>query len=56
MNSIKEKEPAPLPSTVSQFMKDLIESLLEKNPENRPDAASLLFNDRIKPHVEKIVN
>ena len=35
---IRECEPAPLPSTVSPFIKEIIAKLLEKNPENRPDA------------------
>jgi eukaryotic-like serine/threonine-protein kinase len=37
-NLIVESEPAPLPSTVSPFIKKLIAKLLDKNPENRPDA------------------
>lgn len=55
MNSIREKEPAPLPSTVSPFMKELIGSLLNKNPENRPDAASLLIKDEIRAHFLRII-
>ena len=35
---IKESKPAPLPSTVSPFIKEIIAKLLDKNPENRPDA------------------
>ena len=38
MNLIREKEPAPLPSTVSPFIKEIIAKLLDKNPENRVDA------------------
>ena len=43
MNLIREKEPAPLPSTVSPFIKEIIAKLLDKNPENRPEAKELLF-------------
>lgn len=56
MNSIKEKEPAPVPSTVSPFIKELIGSLLDKNPENRPDTASLLKRDEIHAYVLKIID
>jgi serine/threonine protein kinase len=38
MNLIREKEPAPLPSTVSPFIKEIIAKLLDKNPETRLDA------------------
>jgi hypothetical protein len=39
MKLISESEPAPLPSTVSPFIKEIIAKLLDKNPENRPDAS-----------------
>ena len=35
---IMEGNPAPLPSTVSAFIKEIIAQLLEKKPETRPDA------------------
>ena len=35
---IRENDPAPLPSTVSPFIKEIIAQLLDKNPETRPDA------------------
>ena len=38
MKLITESEPAPLPSTVPPFIKDIITKLLDKNPETRPDA------------------
>jgi serine/threonine protein kinase len=38
MKLISESEPAPLPSTVSPFIKEIIAKLLDKNPETRPDA------------------
>ena len=38
MKLIRESEPAPLPSTVSPFIKEIIAKLLDKNPETRPDA------------------
>jgi serine/threonine protein kinase len=38
MKLISECEPAPLPSTVSPFIKHIITNLLDKNPENRADA------------------
>ena len=38
MKLIRESEPAPLPSIVSPFIKEIISKLLDKNPEARPDA------------------
>ena len=37
-----EEEPNPLPSSVSPFMKEMVARLLDKNPETRPDALTLL--------------
>ena len=38
MKLITESEPAPLPSTVPPFIKDIIAKLLDKNPSKRPDS------------------
>lgn len=56
MNSIKDRAPEPLPNTVSLFIKVLIGSLLDKNPEKRPTACSILKLDQIKEHVVKIID
>lgn len=56
MSSIKDNDPASLSSSVSPFMKELIGTLLDKNPENRPDPASLLSKDEINAQAKKIVN
>ena len=56
MSSIKDNEPASLSSSVSPFMKELIGTLLDKNPENRPDPASLLSKVEINAQAKKIVN
>ena len=42
IDSITNNEPAPLPSSVSQFIKDIIKELLEKDPDSRPDAKQLI--------------
>ena len=55
MKLIKESEPPPLPSIVSHFIKDIIAKLLDKNPENRPNALELLNKDEIQPYIEKII-
>jgi hypothetical protein len=47
MNSIKEKEPAPLPSYVSPFIKSLIDKILDKNPLTRPDAKTLINSCKV---------
>ena len=55
MKLISESEPAPLPSTVPRFIREIIAKLLDKNPETRPDAKELLIRDEIKPYIEKII-
>ena len=40
--AIKDKEPAPLPTTVSPQIKQIILRLLDKNPQSRPSAETLL--------------
>jgi serine/threonine protein kinase len=42
MKSIGEDQPDPLPVSVSPFMKETVIKLLDKNPETRPDALTLL--------------
>ncbi len=37
IDAIKNNEPAPLPSTLSQFIKDIIKEIFSKSPEGRPD-------------------
>ena len=54
-NLIVESEPAPLPSTISPFIKELIARLLDKKPENRPDAEELLSKVEIRPYILKII-
>ena len=54
LKAITEKKPLPLPDTVSQFMKILLDKLLDKNPETRPDALTLLSIDKIFNEVIKI--
>jgi hypothetical protein len=39
---IRDNEPEPLPSHISNFTKDLVSSMLEKDPAKRPDALTLL--------------
>jgi hypothetical protein len=55
MKLISESEPAPLPSTVSPFIKEVIAKLLDKNPETRLDAQELLLKDEIRPYIQKII-
>ena len=40
--AIIEEEPALLPESISPFIKDILRLLLDKNPENRPNASELL--------------
>jgi hypothetical protein len=43
--AIKDKKPdqSHLPPNVSPFIKDTIERLLSKNPDERPDAETLVY-------------
>ena len=55
MKLITEREPAPLPSTVSPFIKEIIAKLLEKNPKTRPNAKELLKIREIRPYIDEII-
>ena len=51
---IRKEKPLPLPETVSPFMKNLVDKLLDKNPDTRPDALTLLSIDEIFNEVIRI--
>jgi len=51
IDGIRLHDPEALPSHISAFTKDLVSSMLEKDPEKRPDALTLLR----KPQIIKIV-
>ena len=55
IKAILTKEPEPLPDNTPQFIKDVISKLLEKSPEKRPDAASLLNSQELKVYAHKII-
>jgi hypothetical protein len=42
MRAIGNDQPPPLPDKVSSFLKETAIKLLDKNPETRPDALTLL--------------
>jgi serine/threonine protein kinase len=46
--AIKDKEYTPLPPYISPFIKEIIKSLLEKNPDSRPSAQELMKKDEIQ--------
>lgn len=48
IDSIKNNEPAPLPSTVPLYIKQIIHDLLDKNPKNRPSAQKMIEKDEIQ--------
>ncbi len=52
---IREKEPSPLPETVSPFIKQIISRLLEKNPENRIDADELVKLPEIEKYIQSMI-
>ena len=47
IDSIKNDQPAQLPTNVSPLIKELIGKLLDKNPDNRPDAEKLVNKTEI---------
>ena len=51
--AIKDNEPdlTKLPSTVYPFIKDTIEQLLKKNPDDRPSAQTLLEKEEMKVYI-----
>ena len=51
IDSIKNNEPAPLPPSVSPFIKELITVLLDKNAQSRPDAQTLIARDEIQVYI-----
>ncbi len=51
IDAIKNNEPAPLSSTVSPVIKEIITLLLDKNPDTRPSAQILIDNDKIKVYI-----
>jgi hypothetical protein len=56
IKSITDKEPNPLPSTVSPFIKRLIAMLLDKNPEARPNTKELIKMAEIQLYAKMIVS
>ena len=56
IDAIKNNNPAPLPSAVSQFIQDIIEELLNKNPGERPDAKELIDKDKIQVYIKQIIS
>ena len=54
IHSIKETEYRPLPPTVSPFVQQLMKNLLNKSPEERPDAGTILRMKEIEHFKTKI--
>ena len=50
--AIKELEPSPLPSSIKEENKKIVSMLLQKIPENRPDAKKLLQTKEVLNIVE----
>ena len=56
IEAIKENDPPPVQTSLSTFIKEAIKALLDKNPENRPDASTLLNKDEMKIHISKVIS
>ncbi len=55
INDIREKPFKPLPSRVQPFIQELLSKLLEKDPNSRPDANTLLSDPQIKEYAVKVI-
>ncbi len=55
IDAIKNNEPSPLPSNISQFIKDIIKDLLNKNWDERPDAKKLIEKVEIQVYIKKLI-
>jgi serine/threonine protein kinase len=53
---ITDGNPIEIPPSVHPLIRDLIEKLLDKNPETRPSAAELLNKPEMKEAVMNLVN
>lgn len=55
-HSILHDDPKPLIKPVSAFIQEFITRLLDKKPENRPDAKTILERDEMQDYIQKVIS
>ena len=54
LEAITDASPPGLPDSIPRFLKDIIYSLLEKNPKIRPEATKILSIPEVKEAAKRL--
>lgn len=53
MNNIKTKQPLPTPKIYSEDLREIIEKMLNKDPDLRPDVEAILELESVQSRINK---